>query len=108
MTTLELILSLISIIFASTGFWTLINYKIQKKDKTKDALTRLMLGLAHDRIIEQATRFESRGYITEDEYSDFKKYLYDPYIELGGDGTAEKIFEDNVKKLPIRLKGGEQ
>lgn len=103
MTFTEFILSLILSVFASTGFWTFVNYRIQKRDKNKDALTRLMLGLAHDRIIEQATRFEERGYITEDEYGDFKKYLYDPYIELGGDGTAEKIYEDNVKTLPIKL-----
>lgn len=105
--TAELILSLIGAVFASTGFWSLISYHIQKRDRSKDALTRLMLGLAHDRIIEQAVRFEKQGYITEDQYSDFKKYLYDPYIELGGDGSAERVYEDKVKKMPIKLRKDE-
>lgn len=103
----ELILAIITAAFASTGFWSFILYKIQKRDKSKDALTRLMLGMAHDRIMQQSAKFIQQGYRNEDEYGDFIKYLYDPYIELGGDGTAEEVVEHEVKKLPFKIKGGE-
>ena len=102
--TAELIIALMGAIFASSGLWTVVLYKIQQKDRSKDALTRLMLGLAHDRFMEQALKFEEQGYVSEDEYSDFKKYLYDPYIELGGDGTAERVYETKIKNLPIKIK----
>lgn len=104
MSVAQLIIAIITAAFASTGFWSLILYKVQKRDKSKDALTRLMLGMAHESIMKQSAKFISQGYVTEDEYSDFIKYFYDPYIELGGNGTAEKIVEGEVKKLPIKIK----
>jgi len=42
-----------------------------------------------------------RGYILKDEYDDLVKYLYKPYSAFGGNGLAEKVFEE-VKELPIR------
>lgn len=101
MTTAEFILSIVCAVFASTGFWSLIMYKIQNKDKRKDAMTMILLGLAHEKIMEQSARFIEQGFITEDDYNDFMKYLYNPYRALEGDGTAEKIVEGQVKKLNI-------
>lgn len=103
MTPAEFILSIILAIFASTGFWTLINNIIQKRDKRKDATTLLLLGIAHDLIIQKAAQFIEQGYISEDDYNDFFKYLYNPYRALKGDGTVEKIVEEQVKKLPIKF-----
>lgn len=100
MTTTELILSLVTGIFASTGFWTFILYKVQKKDQKKDNLTKMILGLGHEKIIERCTVFIEKGSVTKDEYEDLTKYLYKPYIELGGNGTVERMMEE-VKKLPI-------
>lgn len=101
MTTTEFILAIVTAAFASTGFWSFIMYKIQKKDKHKDAMTRLMLGIAHERIMELGAKYVEQGHISADDYSDFMKYLYDPYIELGGNGTAEKFVESQVKQLKI-------
>lgn len=106
MSTLEFILAIIVAVFASTGFWTLINNTIQKHSRKKDALTRLMLGIAHDRIMELSAKYIERGYISQDEYDDFFKYYYDPYIELGGNGSAEKIVEGQIKQLQIKIKRG--
>ena len=104
MSTLEFILAIIVAVFASTGFWTLINNAIQKHSKKKDVLTRLMLGIAHDRIMELSQIYISRGYILQDEYDDFFKYYYEPYIELGGNGSAEKVVESQIKKLDIQIR----
>lgn len=102
--TAELIISIVCATVASSGLWSFVLYLIQKKDKQKDALTRLMLGLAHEKIMELSAVYIERGYIMEDEYSDFMKYFYDPYKELGGDGSAERVVENKVRKLDIRIR----
>lgn len=60
----------------------------------------MLVGLAHDRIITLGMDYISRGYITHDEYENLYKYLYQPYKELGGNGSAERIIME-VNKLPI-------
>ena len=104
MTPAEFIIAVVVAAFASTGFWQLVLYKIQKKDKGKDALTRLMLGMAHDRIMELSAKYIKQGFIYEDDYNDFIKYFYEPYLELGGNGSAEKVVESQIKKLEIRIR----
>lgn len=102
MSTAELILALAGIVFGATGFWTFLWQIIDKRNRKHDSLTKLILGLGHEKILELSFKYISRGYITEDEYSDLMKYLYEPYVDLGGDGTVEKIVEGEVKKLPIK------
>jgi hypothetical protein len=41
-----------------------------------------------------------RGSVSRDEYEDYRKYFYDPYKELGGNGVAERIMQA-VEQLPI-------
>lgn len=102
MSTAELILAIAGIIFGATGFWSLLWNIIDKKNRKHDSLTKLILGIGHEKILELSFKYIARGYITEDEYGDLMKYLYEPYIDLGGDGTVEKIIEGEVKKLPIK------
>lgn len=40
------------------------------------------------------------GYITQDEYENLHDYLYEPYLELGGNGTAKKVMAE-VERLPL-------
>ena len=101
--TIEFILALAGIIFASTGFWAFITTAIQNRSKKQNALTRMVLGLGHEKIIELCIKYVNRGYIISDEYEDLKSYLYEPHNELGGDGTAEKWMKE-VEKLPIKEK----
>lgn len=42
-----------------------------------------------------------RGWITDDEYDDYRKLLYEPYKALGGNGVTERIMAE-VASLPIR------
>lgn len=64
-------------------------------------MNHMVLGLAHERIITLGMSYIDRGYVTNDEYEDLVKYLYKPYKELGGNGTAELVV-DRVKNLPMR------
>lgn len=86
-------------VLASNGFWAILQKKFDRNSTEK----KLLVGLAHDRIIYVGEGFIARGWITYDEYEDFMKYLYEPYTEYGGNGVAERI-SDEVKKLPLKTK----
>jgi len=83
-------------VLASSGFWAWLTARREKKD----AKTKMLLGLGHDRIVVLCMKYIERGWITQDEYEDLNKYLYLPYKEMGGNGTAERVMAE-VKKLPI-------
>lgn len=66
----------------------------------KSANTRLLVGIAHDRIVFLGMKYVERGYITRDEYENLNDYLFDPYSEAGGNGSAKRVMEE-VRKLPL-------
>ena len=87
---------------ASGGLSPLIIFLIQRKDShKKNPLADMVRGLGHDRIIFLGTEYINRGYVTKDEYENLHDYLFKPYQELGGNGTAEKVMSE-VSKLPIK------
>lgn len=93
----QVLTSVLIALVSSTGLWSYIaNYR-----NKHDAKTRLLIGLAHDRIIYLGTRYIDRGYITPDEYENLHDYLYAPYEENGGNGSAKRVMEQ-VKALPIK------
>lgn len=92
----QVIASVLIAIFGSTGLWSFIANRRNKHD----AKTRLLIGLAHDRIIYLGTTYIERGYITADEYENLHDYLYLPYAENGGNGSAKRVMEQ-VKALPM-------
>ena len=94
---LDIMVTVFIATLASTGFWSFIQSKSNKKSNTDE----LILGLAHDRIISLGSEYLKRGWISNYEYQNFIKYLYDPYKEFGGNGLAEKI-KNEVEELPIR------
>ena len=97
---IEIILAVV----ASGGFWTLLQTIIANRQKKKSAESRLILGLAFDRICERAERHLEDGYISTDDYNDLIKYLYAPYKEMGGNGTVERLMLQ-VKALPNHKEG---
>lgn len=96
-TWLQVILTIIGSVAASSGFWAY----IQAHGKKKDASTTLLIGMAHDRIIFLGMGYIRRGWLTQDEYNNLHDYLYVPYEKLGGNGTAKRVMNE-VKKLEIR------
>lgn len=84
-------------VLASSGFWAY----IQRKDTSKHANTRLLMGLAYDKITNLGLNYIERGWISKDEYEDFRRYLYEPYKDFGGNGVAERIMQE-VSNLPLK------
>ena len=94
---LQMLITIVCSVLASSGFWAY----LQKVNEKKDNKTKLLLGLAHDRILSLGEKYLSRGDITRDEYENLHDYLYLPYKAEGGNGSATRIIEE-VKKLPIK------
>lgn len=100
---LQTVLTIIGAVLASSGFWAYLEHRSRvklKKNENKDAKSRMLIGLAHDRIIFLGMQYIDRGWITQDEYENLYEYLYKPYEEMGGNGSAKRIMTE-VNKLPI-------
>ena len=91
----DIIVTLVVAVFGSTGFWSF----IQSRNKTKSAESRLLMGIAYSEIIRRSEYYIHQGYIAVDEYNELNRYLFEPYREMGGDGTAEKLMTE-VRGLP--------
>lgn len=85
----------------STGFWAF----LRNRDYRRRATTRLMMGLAYKELTTLGLAYIERGSITKDEFEDYRKYFYEPYKALGGNGVAERIMRD-VTNLPFRPHDG--
>lgn len=102
---IEMSITVVCAVIASSGFWAW----LQKKGEKKDVKTKMLVGLGHDRILSLGMAYIERGWITNDEYENLHDYLYRPYEDMGGNGSAKRIMEE-VKKLPIHksnYSGGE-
>lgn len=97
----EIIIAIVASVFGSTGFWALLTAIWNNHSKKVSTEGKMLRGLAHDRICELGEKYLEQGYVTKDEYENLHDYLFVPYHELGGNGTAAKIVED-VKRLPMR------
>lgn len=93
----QTIITIACSVLASSGFWAY----LMKREEKMDVKTRMLIGLGHDRIMYLGMAYINRGYITSDEYENLFVYLYTPYEEMGGNGSAKRIMEE-VKKLPIK------
>ena len=93
---LQIILTILGSVVASSGFWAYIQ---SRRDKN-DARSRMLVGLGHDRIVELGLTYIERGWITQEEYENLNDYLYKPYTDLGGNGSAKKIMSE-VDRLPM-------
>lgn len=96
-----MIVQIIIAIVASGGFWTLLQTALTNRQKRKSAEGKLLLGIAFDRICERAERHLDEGFITTEDYNDLNKYMYQPYKQMGGNGTCERLMEQ-VRELPNR------
>ena len=94
----ELVVTIVCSVIASSGFWAFM-MKISEK---KDVRTQMLIGLGHDRIIYLGMKYIEKGEITQSEYENLHKYLYEPYKKMGGNGSAERIMKevDNLKIVP--------
>jgi len=93
----QMLLTVLIAVIASSGFWAFLSKKVDNKS----AVSQMLLGLAHDRIIQLGLEYIERGWITRDEHENLTKYLYKPYTCLGGNSTADRIIYE-VNNLAIR------
>lgn len=84
---IELIVTVMLAVLGSNGLWAY----IQSRNTRRTAKDRMILGLGHAEIFRTAEKYIERDGVTTDELEDLEKYLYKPYKEMGGNGTAETI-----------------
>lgn len=101
-------------VLASSGVWAVINsitqYIIQKKQKkdengtiSKDdfeAVVKGMRGLLYGELEQRCSDMIQRGHISAGELNDLRKYYYEPYKSLKGDGTIDRLMQ-RVEDLDI-------
>lgn len=93
---LKTAVTIIVSVIASSGFWAF----VQSISDKKNAKTKMLVGLAHDRIMHVGMTVIKKGSITKEEYENLHTYLYQPYKKLGGNGICERIMSE-VDKLPL-------
>lgn len=101
---LQTILTILGTVLASSGFWAFMQERAKRKaaeNRQNNLETKMLIGLAHDRIIFLGMTYIERGFVTQDEYENLYEYLYLPYEKLGGNGSAKRIMTE-VNQLPIR------
>ena len=94
---LTIVAGIITSLITSQGLWSHLSTKSRKDSAEAD----LLLGLAHTRIMNLCEKYIERGWITPEEYEDLITYLYNPYLELGGNGTVKKMVDNEINRLPI-------
>ena len=94
--TIELVITVVISVLGSSGLWAF----LQNRSTAKSARERMILGLGHAEIFRQCEHYLRRDGITKEELEDLDKYLFKPYKELGGNGTAESMVEQ-CHKLKI-------
>lgn len=107
------IITIIVTVVGSGGFWAFISMQLQKrhdkkanKDSNQKARDDMLMGIGHDKIYARCKEYIERGSITADEYDNLS-YLYNPYRELGGNGTGKKLMSE-VENLHFKAKGDDK
>lgn len=62
------------------------------------AMDKGMLALLHSELYKECESCEQKGYATTDDLKNIE-YIYEPYHNLGGNGTGTVLYE-RVKSLP--------
>ncbi len=97
LTLLQVVVTAVTAIAASSGFWAFIN----RKRNTGTLTRQLLIGLAHDRIVNLSLEYIHRGWITQEEHENLCVFLCNPYLLMGGNGSVLRLL-DIINTLPIR------
>lgn len=92
----QIAVPLVAAVLTSSGLWAVVARRADKGD----AQRKMLVGLAHDRIVHLGMVYVDRGYVTQDEYENLNDYLYAPYEKMGGNGSAMRVMEE-VRRLPM-------
>ena len=111
---IQAVVSVLTAVLASGGLWSFLSKKqeirfeeLERKRKKEaeaevknDGKTKLLVGLAHDRLIYLTKKYLEEGWIDSEDYENLT-YMYEPYIQCGGNGTVKRNME-KVEKLPFK------
>lgn len=109
---IQAVVSVLTAVLASGGLWSFLAKKqeirfeeLERKRKEEaeaevknDVKTKLLVGLAHDRLIYLTNKYLEEGWIDSEDYENLT-YMYEPYIEGGGNGSVKRNMK-MVKELP--------
>ena len=108
--------TIILAVLASSGVWTainaVINYFIDKKKKSSETKIsseefelhgKALRGLLYGELERRCSDYIKRGSISAGELNDLRKYYYEPYHALNGDGTIDRLM-NRVEDLDIKDK----
>lgn len=95
----EMIVTIIVAVLASSGFWAFISAVLVNRTKKKSLSSKALLALLHDRLYYLLEQHIEHGSVTPDAHENIM-YLYEPYKEMGGNGTCERLINE-FNKLPI-------
>lgn len=90
--TIDMLHAIALAVFASTGFWSLINTIYIKRSDKKSVERRALLGLLHEQLVVKCEFYLDQDWISFQDYEDLRKYIFEPYQSLGGNGTGEAMF----------------
>lgn len=96
--TLKILLPVVvTFLLQGAAFW---GYLL-KRSRKKDVNQQMLMGLVQHQITTLGMSYIERGWVTADEYDDLLNYFYKPYVEAGGNGSAERIMH-RVQRLDFR------
>ena len=101
----EILIAVVSAVFASSGFWAFMQAWLTHRKSKNDAESmerKALLGILHQELKRECKKYIDRGEIHINEYEELRKYIWEPYKGLGGNGTGEELM-DAVTDI---LKGG--
>lgn len=90
-------ITIFTAVLASSGLWAF----LQKLMESKDAKAQMVKGLGHMEILRLCAFYEERGWVSDEEYDDLYIYLYKPYKDMKGNGSAERAM-NKINNLPRR------
>jgi hypothetical protein len=89
--------TLFGVVMGSSGFWAWYTHR----EKRRSASTRLLMGLASVELSQRGMSYVERGWITKDEFEEFRILFYEPYKAIGGNGLVDRIMHA-VESLPLK------
>jgi len=88
----KLVLGIAAAVFASSGFWQLVLYKVQKRDKVISVVDRALMFLLRKDLIERCDYWLDKDHIPISEWTSMVSEN-EIYHELGGNGDMKERME---------------
>ena len=80
--------------------FTLLKKRVNRQVQEQFNTTEGVRALLHDRLYQACTFYLNQGWCSIDDKKNIE-YMFDPYHNLGGNGTCENLFQQ-LQKLPMK------